>query len=173
MKGNFDACLAVTLAREGKFVDDPHDPGGRTMRGVTQRTYDAFRTGKGLTHKDVRVISDSEVAELYKRLYWDKIGADALPLGVDLLGFDAAVNQGVGHASAWLAASRDLLPGDRIRYLDSTRMSYWKRCKNRAGQLLWRFFGKGWTNREDAVFQTALRMQTPRVETFISPGANP
>ena len=38
---NFQACLAFTLKYEGGKSNDPRDPGGRTMEGVTQATYDA------------------------------------------------------------------------------------------------------------------------------------
>jgi len=39
----FETALPFVLRWEGGFVDHPADPGGRTNRGVTQRTYDAWR----------------------------------------------------------------------------------------------------------------------------------
>ncbi len=41
MTGNLDAALRFVSRWEGGLSDDPNDRGGRTMRGVTQRVYDA------------------------------------------------------------------------------------------------------------------------------------
>jgi lysozyme family protein len=47
MRANFQPSLAFTLGFERGKVDHPKDPGGRTNRGITQRTYDAHRDSKG------------------------------------------------------------------------------------------------------------------------------
>jgi hypothetical protein len=47
MKESFPAALAATLQYEGGYSNHPKDPGGATMRGVTQRVYDAWRRTAG------------------------------------------------------------------------------------------------------------------------------
>ncbi|WP_346656139.1 glycosyl hydrolase 108 family protein [Bradyrhizobium sp. dw_78] len=44
----FAICLPFTLKQEGGNSDDPHDPGGRTHKGIIQREYDKYRRSKGL-----------------------------------------------------------------------------------------------------------------------------
>lgn len=161
MRTNFEACLAVTLKFEGGYSNNPKDPGGATNKGVTQHTFDAFRQANGRPKADVRHIADDEVSTLYRTLYWLPVGCEGLPAGVDLLAFDIAVNSGQGRAKQWLAECAGRLPGDRIRYLDDRRRSFWKALKTFAT------FGRGWMARENAVFAAALRMQAPRVTTAV------
>ena len=50
------------------------------MKGVTLRTYTAYRKKKGLlppTEDDLRNISKEEWLDIYKTMYWDKIKGDA------------------------------------------------------------------------------------------------
>lgn len=94
--------LPRILVYEGGKVDDPHDPGGRTNKGITQNTYNTFRRRQNLPVKDVYLISDAEVSAIYKAMYWDRIMGDRLPAGVAFCVFDAAVNSGVGQAAKWL-----------------------------------------------------------------------
>ena len=39
MQTNFERCLSEVLQHEGGWADDPHDPGGATMRGITIGTF--------------------------------------------------------------------------------------------------------------------------------------
>lgn len=102
MSKRFAHCLPFILAREGGKVDDPVDRGGRTAFGVTQLTYDAWRRGRGLPSSDVWGISQNEVAEIYRARYWDVCRCDSLPVGLDLVVFDAAVNHGTRNATRLL-----------------------------------------------------------------------
>ena len=43
----YNDALAFVLRWEGGFVDDPHDHGGRTMKGVTQNVYNAWLAEPG------------------------------------------------------------------------------------------------------------------------------
>ena len=43
MDSSYNDALAFVLRWEGGFVDDPRDRGGRTMKGVTQNVYNAWR----------------------------------------------------------------------------------------------------------------------------------
>ncbi|MGB8902004.1 MAG: glycosyl hydrolase 108 family protein [Methylocella sp.] len=89
---NFQACLAFTLKYEGGRSNDPRDPGGRTMEGVTQATYNAYRDKKALVRKDVFTIEAAERDEIYRNEYWDLVNGDVLRAGEDLCVFDFAVN---------------------------------------------------------------------------------
>lgn len=93
-QGYHDA-LRFVLQWEGGFVDDPADPGGRTNRGVTQKTYDAWRERQGLSRRDVLVIEAPEVEAIYRTGYWRAAACDRLPPPLDLVAFDTAVNMGV------------------------------------------------------------------------------
>lgn len=94
MTDRFTICLAFVLAREGGFSNNPHDSGGATMKGITQRVYDAYRQRMGLYLRSVALIADSELQDIYRKEYWTPVGCDQLPVGVDLAAFDLAVNAG-------------------------------------------------------------------------------
>lgn len=93
----FDRALELVLGHEGGFADDPDDPGGATMRGVTQATYDRFRDRKDLPRRHVREIDDWEVRAIY-RDYWEGAHCDALPPAVAVAHFDMAINAGPRQA---------------------------------------------------------------------------
>src|SRR6185312_3465555 len=80
---NFDACLPWTLAYEGGWSDDPRDPGGTTMCGITQRVYDEDRDDRRLPRQSVRLSTEVERAGIYRRRYWARVRGDDLPGGVD------------------------------------------------------------------------------------------
>lgn len=100
----FERAFALLAVHEGGYVNHPDDPGGATNKGVTQHTYDNYRTRHGEVRRDVRSITDEEVAAIYRVQYWDAISADDLPEGVAYCVFDAAVNSGPGRAVRWLQA---------------------------------------------------------------------
>jgi lysozyme family protein len=97
-EATFKPSLSLTLAHEGGYVNHPKDPGGPTMKGVTQRVYDAYRRNKGQTVRSVKHISEIELQDIYREDYWKKAGCDRLPAGVDYATFDYAVNSGVSRA---------------------------------------------------------------------------
>lgn len=98
MQSNFDASLSLTLGYEGGWSDNPADPGGATMCGITQAVYDDDRDHRRLPRQSVRYSTPAERAAIYRRRYWGTAGCDALPAGVDYALFDFAVNSGVGRA---------------------------------------------------------------------------
>jgi lysozyme family protein len=84
---------------EGGFVDNPKDPGGATNKGVTQATYNTFRTRKGQPKRSVRDIEVGELEELYFNGYWLPARCHEMPNeALALLMFDAAVNHGPATA---------------------------------------------------------------------------
>lgn len=101
MKENFDKCFELMLQDEGGYVNDPRDPGGRTNLGVTQRAWEAY-LNRSVTETEMRRLTAEDVKTFYKTRYWDKIKGDELPVGVDYVVFDLAVNSGVHKASMTL-----------------------------------------------------------------------
>ncbi len=99
---SFDEALKRVLVHEGGYADHPADPGGATMRGVTQRVYDGWRRRRGVPVRSVRLIEPGEVEAIYRLQYWDAVRADDLPAGLDYGVFDAAVHSGPGQAAKWL-----------------------------------------------------------------------
>lgn len=169
MQKNFDASLKHVLVHEGGYVNHPKDPGGATNKGVTQAVYDAYRAKKGLVRQSVRVISDFEVSEIYRKEYWDRVKGDSLPAGVDYCVFDFAVNSGVSRAvkylqrsvgvaddgkigPATLAAVKTHDPAKLINEICTRRQEFLE------GLNTFSTFGKGWTRRVAGVEVTAKGM---------------
>lgn len=95
---DFEKALSITLKFEGGWADDPDDPGGQTMMGVTQKTYDDYRLGKGLPHASVHEITDDELHQIYYAGYWAPSGCDNFIWPLSACVFDFAVNSGVSRA---------------------------------------------------------------------------
>jgi len=99
MINNYPTALKQVLKSEGGWSDNPADPGGATMKGITIGTYRQWKNNPNITKEQLRAISDAEVYDIYKQQYWNKIDGDYMPSGVDYALFDAAVNMGVGRAA--------------------------------------------------------------------------
>ena len=110
MERNFPAALAHTLQFEGGWSNNPNDPGGATMKGITHRTY-AHYLGRDVSHDELRAIPDDHLAEIYRKRYWDACRCSDLPDGLDLAVFDTAVNTGPAQAARLLQRIVDV-PAD-------------------------------------------------------------
>jgi lysozyme family protein len=102
---SLEQALAFTLKEEGGFVDNPHDHGGATNHGVTQREYSAWRGAKGLPAQSVELITDAETHQLYLEDYWTPAHCGNLPDAVAIVHFDWCVNHGVRGAIKTLQAA--------------------------------------------------------------------
>lgn len=167
MKENYRSSLAAVLKYEGGKVDDRRDPGGRTAYGITFRVYDAWRKKQGLPPRDVFLITQDEVAAIYKRDYWDAIKGDELPSGVDLVTFDYAVNSGVSRASKHLQAvlglPQDGFIGPATIAAAKKNPGVWAAlCDKRLSFLkflsTWPTFGRGWSSRVSDVRKKASEL---------------
>lgn len=98
----FTRSLAKVLVHEGGYSNHPEDPGGATMKGVTQRVYDEYRRSIGVQPAPVRNISNSELEAIYRKKYWNEIKGDKLAPGISYVVFDGAVNSGVAQSVKWL-----------------------------------------------------------------------
>ena len=171
MKDNFTDALTALLIHEAGFVDNKDDPGGMTNLGVTASTW-AMWVGHDVNEKQMRALTPSMVAPLYKRKYWDACRADELISGLDYAVFDYAVNSGVGRAIKALQNCVGVAPdggfgtttmaavsqfkGDAAKtlieeYCDS-RLQFLKSLKT------FPVFGKGWEKRVNEVKAMSLKM---------------
>lgn len=159
MADNFDKALPWVLIHEGGYVNHPKDPGGATNKGITHRTYAGWLTSQGVANKNVRDITDAEVAAIYREQYWDVVRGDDLPAGLDFAVFDFGVNSGPSRAAKYLqrllgvaqdgwigaetlgAVFEHPDPAKLIVDLCEARMAFLKRLKT------FKTFGRGWTRR--------------------------
>lgn len=179
MKENYQSSLAAVLKYEGGFSNHPRDPGGATMKGVTQHVYDAWRKKRALPPRSVRNIDQSEIEAIYRRDYWDAICGDDLPSGVDLATFDFSVNSGVGRASRFLRTCVGLVPDGHIdRAVIAAARNHpdvWAAiCDRRLAYLkslnTWSSFGVGWERRVSDVRRRAAALAATK-PTPVTPEA--
>jgi hypothetical protein len=165
---NFTACLDVVLLQEGGFSDHPADPGGATNFGITLKTLADFRE-KPVTKEDVQALTKDEAKEIYRANYWNPMRCNELPRGIDLMTFDFGVNAGPRTAikalqraagvtddgsigPITLAAIRAHQPASLVNRMAEERLKHYRSLAT------FDTFGTGWSNRNEAVKQAALRM---------------
>jgi len=167
-KANFSACLTHVLASEGGYVDHPKDPGGATNMGITLETLSLWR-GQRVSKADVKLLQREEAAAIYRKHYWDKVRGDDLPVGLDLVAFDAAVNSGVYRGGKWLqqaiGAATDGVIGPRslaLAQAAAVPSAVTRAIRARKNFLLslptWPTFGRGWSKRLASVDAAAVKM---------------
>lgn len=98
----FEKILNFTLTFEGGYADDPKDLGGKTNAGVTQTTYDKYRSAKKLPLQSVVKLSRAELNEIYFNGYWLASHCDKMPEPIAGAVFDTAVMRGALKAVAML-----------------------------------------------------------------------
>lgn len=167
---NFPASLAFTLQEEGGWSDDPDDPGGQTMMGITLRTFQAFFHGG--TADQLRAITSDQAGTIYRRNYWGLMGCDNLPAGVDLMAFDFGVNAGPSRSITYLqvvaGTGRDGIDGAlteaAVAKMSPTLViAKLSRLQRAHYQALPQFdeFGSGWLARTDRRVKLALSLVQP------------
>jgi len=107
MKSMFVPSLDVVLTAEGKYSNDPKDPGGETIAGISRLAHpdwkgwkevDGLKVSGHFTEERAYDAVQKDLQTFYKREYWDKIQGDELPAGIDTYLFDMAVNIGYPRA---------------------------------------------------------------------------
>lgn len=94
---DFDKMLDCVLKSEGGY--NPNDCGQAGNKGVQQSTYDQYRKSKGLHTRNVKLITNDEVKDLYYTMFYQASGADKIKdARMALYVFDTAVNMGVSAA---------------------------------------------------------------------------
>ena len=117
---NFRKSLQFVLKWEGGYSEVPGDRGGATKWGITQASYDGWRTGKGYNCRPVALLTADEASDIYAEKYWDAVGCDAVDFPECTVVFDTAVNMGPGVARSLLQSTdtvQDYLDARKARYL--------------------------------------------------------
>jgi len=148
---SFDDAFDALIGNEGGYSDNPADPGGETMWGVTARV--ARACGYAGAMKDLPRDTAKHIA---KTLYWSPLYLDSFDPRVAFQIFDANYNG--GHPVIWMQGCAkvpvDGLIGpqtiaavqamDPLRFIlrwNSLRLRYFTSLRT------WPTFGKGWANR--------------------------
>ena len=165
---NFDKSLALVLQSEGLYVNNPKDPGGETMRGVTKAAWSTWLK-RTILPGEMAKLTVADITPFYKALYWDKAYCNQLPAGVDYMAFDAAVNMGVGQSIRLLQRSLGCVPDgvigpNTMKAINDadvkTLIDKFSAQKEMFYRSLATFvtFGRGWMRRVAEVKQIALSM---------------
>lgn len=146
---NLEQSLKHLLGNEGGYSNNPADPGGETMYGVTFRVARAY----GYTGP-MRDLPWQTAMGIYAKNYWAPIKADQLPDSLRFHVFDAAVNSGPGQAVKWIqraaGITQDGLIGPQTISAASrvTPAQYSAiRLRFMTDLATWPTFGKGWARR--------------------------
>jgi len=157
MQSNWPQSFRLMLASEGGFSNHPSDPGGMTNLGVTKATWENW-VGRESDEAEMRGLTPEKVEPLYKKKYFDAVRGDELPMGLDYLMFDFAVNAGAGRAiktlqtavgvtpdggfgSMTMAAVQAVDPNELIERFSQAKEDFYRSLTTFAT------FGKGWLNR--------------------------
>ena len=176
MNTNWKRSFDLMLQSEGGFSDDVRDTGnklpdgraGSTMLGVTQYNWEQW-LGHEVTHEQMRKLTAADVEPFYKRKFWDAVRGSALPLGIDYLEFDFAVNAGAGRSSKLLQSAVGVpadgmigpitlgavavySPTELIDKFSEAKIDFYRGLSN------FDVYGVGWMNRVKHVRKAALEM---------------
>lgn len=147
----FDDAFHLLMGNEGGYSNNPKDPGGETMWGVTEKV--ARKEGYTGKMKDLPVEFAKDVA---KRLYWDPLNLDEINPEIAFQVFDANYHSSRGAKWLQFAAGTktdgDIGPktiaavnsADRrtiIMKFNAYRIRYLLELK------IWPTFGRGWMER--------------------------
>ncbi len=148
---SFDDAFDALIGNEGGYSNNPKDPGGETMWGITARVARAA----GYTGP-MRDLPRDTAKAIAKRLYWDPLHLDQFDSRVAFQILDANYNG--GHPVIWMqgaaGAGVDGVLGpatitavqatDPLRFIlrwNALRLTYF------TSLATWATFGKGWTRR--------------------------
>lgn len=149
---NFNQAFVDLLGHEGAYSNNPNDPGGETMWGVTE----SLARASGYTGP-MKDMEQGVAKRIYAQRYW-RPEFDNLPYKVAFALFDGAVNSGMEQAVRWL--QRALKVADDGKFGPLTLAAAIKADPERvvlafSGERLdfmtrlstWPIFGKGWARR--------------------------
>ncbi len=142
---HFEPALEIVLKHEGAviggdpgYVNDPDDPGGATVAGVSLRAVVGLRNVAGelefdvdgdgdVDATDMQLVADAwrrghteKIATFYRERYWNAIKGDELPWPNNLMLFDSAIHHGPRQAIV-LAQKAAFIPADGILGMQSLK----------------------------------------------------
>jgi Glycosyl hydrolase 108 len=168
---NFRRCFEIVLGYEGGFSEEPGDPSGATQFGVTLNALRDFRGDQNLGIDDLKKLGRDEACEIYRTRYWNVLRCDDLPVGIDLVVFDFAVDSNTGRSArtlqqvvgaeadgsigdATLAATKVMPARDVVQEISHRRLEYYRALTDAAN------FIRGAVNRTNAVEKAAFDMMS-------------
>ncbi len=96
MTETFKIEIEKVLEREGGYVNDPHDRGGETNYGISQRAYPNI---------NIKALTKTEAQQIYWTDYWLGSKVDQLPEHLQGIYFDMCINHGKRRATKILQES--------------------------------------------------------------------
>jgi lysozyme family protein len=171
MRSNFDRSFDKVIGHEGGFTDDRRDRGNWTKGRIGEGELRGTKYGisaMSYPNLDIRNLSLAQAKEIYLNDFWVRAACDELPVGLDYLVFDMAVNHGIAGAGrivqqalnvkadgvlgpVSLRAIKAADPHRLIREVSVRRMLFY------IDILTFKTFGLGWTRR---CFDTAIDAYT-------------
>lgn len=164
MTSLFTTAVEFVLEHEGKYSNDPADPGGETHWGISKAAHPDV---------DIKALTREAAIQIYRAEYWDRTHAGDLPARLGLVLFDTAVNCGPGKAvrllqqtlrvpvdgvigpatasAAWNAAERAAIKDVLVEFLA-------RRVVFHAELPTFPRFGLGWIKRCLALLDAALKV---------------
>lgn len=99
MTDAFKEAFAYALLNEGReYTDTPHDAGGPTKMGVTQRAYEAYLK-REVSVDEMKSLTIENAMRFYESQYWHPLQCEALTdSAISTALFDTGVLYGVGSA---------------------------------------------------------------------------
>lgn len=153
---DFDKAFERLIGHEGGYVNDPADPGGETMYGITKRVAVEY----GYTGP-MKSLSLGQAKDIARKQYWDKVSANKFPGAIAFELFDMAYNHGVSRSAKILqaavgvpddgiigpktiAATQKLSTAAVLMLINAERIDFYTSLGT------WASFGKGWARRVGA-----------------------
>lgn len=173
----FERAASIILTAEGSYSNDPNDPGGPTMRGVTWKTFNSHANKLGLPKvvysmsaptqsmkdkikKDMTSMITRDIAlKIYRFGYWDNNLCEIFASGgypkTALALFDISINSGPGNIKKRLKEALSTTSNDLLSTARSSGLSDYELAnkvldaQHRFRQSLktWPKYKNGWTNR--------------------------
>lgn len=149
----FDQAFDRIMGHEGGYTNNPQDPGGETMWGVTKRV--AVAHGYQGAMADLPRETAKQIA---REAYWDRAQCSAYAPAISFQLMDAAYNHGIENAVRFLqravgvADDGDVGPhtldaigkrsvNDVLTLFNAERLDFYTKLPT------WPDFGKGWARR--------------------------
>jgi len=153
---NFDPCHAQTAKWEGGWSDHAADRGGKTNWGITQATLSAY-LGRPATANEIRNLTKEQAKTIYRKLFWNAVGAESMPMGVDLCCYDWGVNSGParGRSAYARVASLPITAAEKVKAICASRRSFFRGIIARNASQ--RVFEKGWMRRVAGIEAVAYK----------------
>lgn len=158
---NFEKAFARLIGHEGGYSNDRNDPGnwtgGKVGKGVLKGTKYGIAANT-YPNLDIKNLTLEQAKAIYKKDWWDKLGAEQLHPAIVYQLWDFAVNAGKSRAvkelqqvagviddgilgAKTIAAVKALPVTDVLILLTAERLRFY------TSLTTWGTYGKGWTNR--------------------------